>query len=173
MDAGAILAPIRAADRRIRKRPGSCTTVSPKTARRSCCACWKTSRPAGRGNGAGRVAGDIAGKLSRESAAIDWTRPADEVARRIRWPLPLAGVRVKLCDAEGKTLDTLRLVRARPAPSDEASRWSAGEVMSTGLLRAGDAGVEIVEVQPDGKKPMPLELSPRASMGAGPARGAV
>jgi methionyl-tRNA formyltransferase len=99
----------------------------------------------------------VAGKLSRESAAIDWTRPAVEVARRIRGLYPWPGIRVKLCDAEGKTLDTLRLVRARPATTNEASRWHPGEVMSTGHIRAGDAGVEIVEVQPDGKKPMPLE----------------
>jgi methionyl-tRNA formyltransferase len=99
----------------------------------------------------------VAAKLSRESATIDWTRPADEVARRILGLYPWPGVRVKLCDAEGKTLDTLRLVRARPAATDEASRWSPGEVMSTGHVRAGDAGaVEIVQVQPDGKTPMPL-----------------
>jgi methionyl-tRNA formyltransferase len=100
----------------------------------------------------------LAGKLSRESAVIDWTRPAEEIARRIRGLYPWPGVRVKLCDAEGKTLDTLRLVRARPTASNEASRWSPGEVMTTGHVRAGDGdrGVEIIEVQPDGKRPMPL-----------------
>jgi methionyl-tRNA formyltransferase len=99
----------------------------------------------------------IAGKLSRESAVIDWTRPADEVARRIRGLYPWPGVRIRLCDAEGETLDTLRLVRARPTETNEASRWSPGEVMSTGHVRAGEGAVDIVEVQPDGKKPMPLE----------------
>jgi methionyl-tRNA formyltransferase len=99
----------------------------------------------------------IARKLSRESAVIDWSRSADEVARRIRGLYPWPGVRVKLCDAEGTTLDTLRLVRARPLETNEASRWSPGEVTSTGHVRAGDGAVEIVDVQPDGKKPMPLE----------------
>jgi methionyl-tRNA formyltransferase len=99
----------------------------------------------------------IAGKLSRETATIDWTRSADEVARCIRGLYPWPGVRVKLCDAEGKPLDTLRLVRARPVETNEGSRWSPGEVMTTGHVRSGDRAVEIVEVQPDGKKPMPLE----------------
>jgi methionyl-tRNA formyltransferase len=99
----------------------------------------------------------VAAKLSRESAVIDWSRSADEVARRVRGLYPWPGVRVKLCDAEGKTLETLRLVRARPTHTNEASRWSPGEVMTTGHVRAGDGAVEIVEVQPDGKKPMPLD----------------
>src|SRR4051812_20160610 len=99
----------------------------------------------------------LAGKLSRELAVIDWTRPAEEVARRIRGLSPWPGCRVNVCDAAGTVLRAVRLVRARPAATDEASRWSPGEVMSSGLVCAGDGGgVEIVEVQPDGKRPMPL-----------------
>jgi methionyl-tRNA formyltransferase len=98
----------------------------------------------------------LAPKLCRESAVLDWTRPADEVARRIRGLYPWPGCRVALCDAEGTPLATLRLVRARPAAAD-GPRWEPGEVMSNGFVQAGDgAGVEIVEVQPDGKRPMPL-----------------
>lgn len=98
----------------------------------------------------------LAPKLSRESAALDWTGPADEVARRIRGLYPWPGCRVSLCDAEGTPVATLRLVRARPGPG-EGPRWEPGEVMSNGLVQAGDgAGVEIIEVQPDGKRPMPL-----------------
>jgi methionyl-tRNA formyltransferase len=98
----------------------------------------------------------IARKLSRESAVIDWSRPADEVARRIRGLYPWPGCRVRLCDAEGSTVATLRLVRARPAAS-EGARWEPGEVMTSGFVKAGDdRGVDVVEVQPDGGKPMPL-----------------
>ena len=105
------------------------------------------------------AAATLAPKLSRNSATLDWSQPAVELARRIRGLYPWPGCRVRLCDAEGATLDTLRLVRARAtgAWDDEASRWEPGEVMSSGRVRAGDgAGVEIVEVQPDGRKPMPL-----------------
>jgi methionyl-tRNA formyltransferase len=105
------------------------------------------------------AAATMAPKLSRGSATLDWSRPAIELARRIRGLYPWPGCRVRLCDAEGATVDTLRLVRARAtdAADDEASRWEPGELMSSGRVRTGDgAGVEIVEVQPDGRKPMPL-----------------
>ena len=99
----------------------------------------------------------IAPKLSRESARLDWTRPAAELSRRIRGLYPWPGCRAKLCDAEGTMLGSVRLVRARPAASDEAGRWSPGEVMTDGLVAAGAGqAVEIVELQPDGKRPMPL-----------------
>ena len=98
----------------------------------------------------------IAPKLSRDSATLDWSRPAAEIARRIRGLYPWPGCRVRLCDAEGTTLATLRLVRARSAES-EGPRWKPGEVMTTGSVQAGDdRGVDIVEVQPDGRTPMPL-----------------
>jgi methionyl-tRNA formyltransferase len=98
----------------------------------------------------------LAGKLSRELAVIDWSRHAEEVARRIRGLSPWPGCRVSVCDAAGTPLGAVRLIRARPAESDECSRWTPGEIMSTGLVRAGDGAVEIVEVQPDGKRAMPL-----------------
>lgn len=98
----------------------------------------------------------LAPKLSRESAVLDWSRPADEVARRIRGLSPWPGCRVSVCDAEGTLISKLRLVRARAAPAD-GPRWEPGEVMSNGYVQAGDGlGVEVVEVQPDGKRPMPL-----------------
>lgn len=98
----------------------------------------------------------LAPKLSRASAVLDWTRPAAELSRRIRGLYPWPGCRVRLCNAEGATVEALRLVRARPG-AGEGSRWTPGEVMSNGFVQAGDGrGVEVVEVQPDGKKPMPL-----------------
>jgi methionyl-tRNA formyltransferase len=65
---------------------------------------------------------------------------------------------VRVCDAEGTEVGRLRLVRARPAPDvGESSRWEPGEIMSDGSVRAGDgSGLELVEVQPDGRTPMSL-----------------
>ncbi len=97
----------------------------------------------------------LASKLSREMAVVDWTRPADEVAWRIRGLSPWPGCRVSLRDAEGAAVGALRLIRARPAES-EGPRWEPGEIMSNGFVQAGNGGVEIVEIQPDGRKPMPL-----------------
>jgi methionyl-tRNA formyltransferase len=97
----------------------------------------------------------LAPKLSREVSHIDWTRPAANISRQIRGLYPWPGCRVRLSDANGETIDTLRLVRARVAEG-EGSRWSPGEIMMRGCVQAGDAAVEIVEVQPDGRTPMPL-----------------
>jgi methionyl-tRNA formyltransferase len=95
-------------------------------------------------------------KLSRDVATLEWDRPADELARRVRGLYPWPGCRVALCDAEGTELDRLRLVRARPSDDGEGSRWSPGEVTAGGLVRAGAGAIEIVECQPEGKRPMPL-----------------
>lgn len=97
----------------------------------------------------------LAPKLSRESARLDFTRPADQIARLIRGLYPWPGCRVKLCDAEGTEIDRLRLVRARPADGD-GPRWHPGEITSPGTVQAGDQTVEIVECQPEGGKPMSL-----------------
>lgn len=96
-------------------------------------------------------------KLSRESARLDFARPADEVARRIRGLYPWPGCRVRICDAEGTELSRLRLVRARPRTNDDDDRWLPGEITSAGTIRAGAGAIELLECQPDGKKPMPIE----------------
>jgi methionyl-tRNA formyltransferase len=98
----------------------------------------------------------IAPKLSRDDARLDWTRPAAELAGRIRGLYPWPGCRVKLCDAEGAEVDRLRLVRARPAADDEGPRWSPGEIMTTGRIQTGVGALDVVECQPEGKRPMPL-----------------
>lgn len=98
----------------------------------------------------------IAPKLSRDSARLDFSRPADEVARRIRGLYPWPGCRVKICDAEGTELSRLRLVRARARIEDD-DRWMPGEITAAGTIKAGRGTIELLECQPDGGKPMPIE----------------
>jgi methionyl-tRNA formyltransferase len=101
----------------------------------------------------------MAPKLSRDVSKIDWSRGAGEVARKIRGLYPWPGCRAKLCDAAGETIDTLRLVRARPTAAetdDEGDRWHPGEVNTAGHVQAGDGSIDLVEVQPDGKRPMSI-----------------
>ena len=95
-------------------------------------------------------------KLSRDDARLDWTRPADELARRVRGLYPWPGCRVKLCDAEGTEVARMRLVRARATDDDEGGRWAAGEVMVDGAVQTGSGALDIVECQPEGGRPMPL-----------------
>lgn len=103
----------------------------------------------------------IAPKLSRESARLDFTRPASELARRIRGLYPWPGCRVRLCDAEGTELARLRLVRARAWPAGDDTRWLPGEITAAGTVQAGDGTIELVEVQPEGGKPMPIDAYKR------------
>ena len=98
----------------------------------------------------------LAPKLSREVARLDWTRPAAELASLVRGLYPWPGCRVRLCDAEGVEVGTLRLVRARAVDEGEGSRWTPGEVMASGFVHTGGGAVEVVECQPDGKRPMSL-----------------
>jgi methionyl-tRNA formyltransferase len=95
-------------------------------------------------------------KLAREDARLDWTRPAAELALRIRGLYPWPGCAVKVRDAEGGEVGRLRLVRARAVGDDEGSRWAPGDIMTTGVVQTGDGALEIVECQPEGKRPMPL-----------------
>jgi methionyl-tRNA formyltransferase len=101
----------------------------------------------------------IAKKLSRESARIDWESSADEIARKIRGMYPWPGCRVELLDGD-KVIDTLTLVRARSVPS-KSSELKPGELVlldgRSGVHTRDGGFVELVEVQPAGKKPMPLE----------------
>ncbi len=98
----------------------------------------------------------LAPKLSREAAILGFNRPADELARRVRGLYPWPGCRVALCDAAKTEISRLRLVRARPAIDEEGDRWEPGEVMMSAMVRTPDGALEIIEVQPEGKRPMSL-----------------
>jgi len=95
-------------------------------------------------------------KLSRESAQLDFACPAAELAAKIRGLYPWPGCRAVLRDAAGTELAKLRLVRARPAINDEGPRWEPGEVMMSSMISTPDGALDIVELQPEGGKPMAL-----------------
>ncbi len=94
-------------------------------------------------------------KLNRESSKIDWTHPAEQIARQIRGMYPWPGCRVKLVDQSGTELARLTLVRARAHPSD-SSMGSPGTVTGEGTIATTDGAIAILELQPEGKRPMPL-----------------
>jgi methionyl-tRNA formyltransferase len=98
----------------------------------------------------------IAPKMSREASKLDFTRPAVAVANQIRGMYPWPGCRVRLLDASGAELARVTLVRARPAavgPSDDAA---PGVVRADGTVATADGALELVELQPEGKRPMRL-----------------
>jgi methionyl-tRNA formyltransferase len=96
----------------------------------------------------------IAPKLSRQTADIDWTQSSLAVARRINGLSPWPGCRVRLMDGDTEVAK-ITLVRARPVPSRTSG--SGGTLCSDGSVTTGDGhAVEILEVQPEGKRPMLL-----------------
>jgi methionyl-tRNA formyltransferase len=110
------------------------------------------------------AAATYAPKLTRETAAVDWTRTAAEVARHIRAYDPRPGAWGKVGDTE------VKLFGARVAP--RTSGESAGDVLTVDgegmLVACGSGAVRVLAVQPAGKRRLsPLEWS----HGRGVARG--
>jgi methionyl-tRNA formyltransferase len=89
----------------------------------------------------------LAPKLSREQSKIDWTLPAATITNQIRGMYPWPGCRVRLLDAAGKETARITLVRARAHGPDAGS--VIGDDHRIGSL-------EIIELQPEGKRPMSL-----------------
>jgi methionyl-tRNA formyltransferase len=98
----------------------------------------------------------IAPKLSRSAAILDFGRSAEELARQIRGLHPWPGCRVTLCDAAGGEIARLRLARGIAGQDDEGPRWKPGEIMLDGRIHTADGAIELLEVQPEGGKPMSL-----------------
>jgi len=99
-------------------------------------------------------AATLAPKLARECGRIDWSRRAWEVASQVRALYPWPCCRVRVVDEGGLDRGHLGLVRARmgvPVAGEP------GVIGVEGLVAAGDGiGVDLVEVQPEGKRPMSL-----------------
>ncbi|MDB5328490.1 MAG: methionyl-tRNA formyltransferase [Phycisphaerales bacterium] len=93
----------------------------------------------------------LARKLNRESTRIDFNRTAREVADQIRglYPWPGCRVRVMLNDRE---VVKATLIRARPF----AGVGEPGTVLPNGLIACRDGAIELLELQPEGKRPMSL-----------------
>ena len=96
----------------------------------------------------------LAPKLSRERSRIDFTQSARLVCDQIRGLAPWPGCRVRLM--YGLT-EIARLTLLRATPVDEQTALRPGEIDSEGYVRCGDVGIEILELQPEGGRPMPLD----------------
>ena len=102
------------------------------------------------------AAATLAPKIKKSLGAIDWTRSAHEVDCHIRamqpWPKPFTF----WLRPEGKPL---RLVIRKVRPIDAHSAELPGTVLTDEderlLVQTGTGVVEIVEIQPEGKRVMP------------------
>ena len=73
--------------------------------------------------------------------------------RQIRGMYPWPGCRVRLTDASGAEMARITLVRSRAV----AGSLEPGQIADDGAVGAGSGRVQIVELQPEGKRPMTLE----------------
>lgn len=99
----------------------------------------------------------VAPKLSREVAQVDWSASADVIARKIRGLYPWPGCRLRMVDAAGGEVSRVILVRAK-AVEGEGPRWHPGEISGDGHINCADGwqAVEVLELQPEGKRSMSL-----------------
>lgn len=82
-------------------------------------------------------------KIDKAEAAVDWTRPAAEVARHINGLSPFPGAFVM----RGET--RLKLLRARAL--DDADAAEPGTLLQGPIVACSTGAIELLEVQPAGK----------------------
>jgi methionyl-tRNA formyltransferase len=99
-------------------------------------------------------------KLTKEDGLIDWAQPAEQVARQVRamqpWPTAYT-----FLHREGQPPVRVIITRAGTAPVPahvglaEPGRWLPPEGLEPRLLvAAGDGAVDVLELQPAGKRRM-------------------
>jgi methionyl-tRNA formyltransferase len=102
-------------------------------------------------------------KLTKEHGAIDWNRPGEQVCRQVRamqpWPTAYT-----FWHRQGQPPLRLIIHRAAARPRSEDERGlTAGEIIvpgdpsRLGVVAGGDSVVEVLELQPAGKRRMAAE----------------
>jgi methionyl-tRNA formyltransferase len=97
-------------------------------------------------------------KLSREQAWVDFTQPAAVVSARIRGMSPWPGVQVELVDAAGKSRAQATILKC-VATASAASHLpdQVGKVLPDRSVACGTGTLQILAIQPAGKRPMDLQ----------------
>jgi methionyl-tRNA formyltransferase len=98
-------------------------------------------------------------KLSREMAWIDFSLAAPLVSARIRGLAPWPGVQVQFtpAPASGKAPITLTLLKCRATDATTSHPPERqGTVLADKSIACGTGSIELITVQPAGKKPMDL-----------------
>jgi methionyl-tRNA formyltransferase len=93
----------------------------------------------------------FARKLAKEDGRIDWPQPATTIRNRIRGFVPWPGCFCEVPDGSGHML---RVLKARVEPA----RCAPGTILELSgdgpLVACGEDALRLLEVQPEGKKPM-------------------
>ncbi len=105
-----------------------------------------------------------AAQLKKEDGRLDFTRPADELARRVRAMTPWPGAYALWPEAGGED----RVLKITQAEAIDEPSAEPGVVAATAAgLVVGCAGgaLRLIEVQPPGKRPMPAADFARGARG--------
>jgi methionyl-tRNA formyltransferase len=102
------------------------------------------------------AAATVARMLRKEDGRIDWTQPAEVIARRVRGLAPWPGTFTTFAGSD------LKILRAAPASSTpDAGAATPGTVTAVGggfvVACGGGAALRISEVQPASRRPMPAD----------------
>ena len=109
-------------------------------------------------------------KLAKSAGTLDWSQDATALERRVRAMTPRPGARTTLPD--GRVLGVKRATvvtgRSGVAGTPDAESLDQGRL----VIHAGKDALELIEVQPAGKRPMPAadflrgaRLDPEARLG--------
>lgn len=93
-------------------------------------------------------------KTTRADARLDWTRPAEDVARAVRAYDPRPGAWGVLRSAGGDAVE-VKLFGARAVPEEERPGAAPGDVVALGadgvVVKCGEDAVRVTHVQPAGR----------------------
>ena len=94
----------------------------------------------------------LAPKLSKADGRIDWALAATAIVNRVRafnpWPCCICGL-------PGPEARPLRVLRARTEPGQGLAPGTVlGDASAGPLVQAGTDAVRLIEVQPEGRRPM-------------------
>jgi len=98
----------------------------------------------------------LAPKISRADAWVDFGAPARQVRCRVHGLTPWPGVSVQLDTGKGEPLE-VKLRRVMDAPDAKAVGEPGTLVTESGLVVCGEGAVQLLEVQPPGKRAMQWE----------------
>lgn len=90
-----------------------------------------------------------AAKIELEEGEVDWHKPAQEIHNLIRAFSTRPGAWCWIYTPQEKK--RLKILRSKPA----SGRGAPGELLSPeGIIACGDAAIQLIEVQPEGKRAM-------------------
>lgn len=91
-------------------------------------------------------------KIFKDTCRIDWAKPASEIHNLIRGLSPYPAAWTTLTD--GDTSTTLKIFKSKILPADSLPAGSVTNANGHLIVSTGDGCLEIISLQPQGKKPM-------------------